>query len=65
MTPREKRNERLAAKMIKHLNGRHYDAYYCHNTEELLAKVKELIPEGSSISWEVPPAFATQVLRPY
>lgn len=51
MTPREKRNERLAAKMIKHLNGRHYDAYYCNNTEELLAKVKELIPEGSSISW--------------
>ncbi len=51
MTPREKRNERLAAKMIKHLNGRHYDAYYCHNKEELLAKVKELIQEGSSISW--------------
>ena len=51
MTPRETRNQRLAEKMLKSLQQRHYDAYYCHNTEELLAKVKELIPEGSSISW--------------
>ena len=51
MTPRETRNERLAQKMLKSLQQRHYDAYYCHNTEELLTKVKELIPEGSSISW--------------
>ena len=51
MTPREKRNERLAEKLIKNLKSRHYDAYYCHNKEELLSKVKELIQEGSSISW--------------
>jgi len=51
MTPQEQRNERLAQKMMKSLQQRHYDAYYCHNAEELRAKVKELIPEGSTISW--------------
>ena len=51
MTPQEQRNERLAQKMIKSLQQRHYDAYYCHHSEELRAKVKELIPEGSTISW--------------
>lgn len=46
----ELRNERLAEKMIKNLKARHFDAYYCKNVEELLGKVKELIPEGSSVS---------------
>lgn len=50
-TPREIRNERLAATLIRHLKQRHYDAYYCHDTKELLKQVKELIPEGSSITW--------------
>ena len=51
MSPRETRNQRLAETMIRNLKTRHYDAYYCHNKEELLTKVKELIPEGCSISW--------------
>lgn len=51
MTPQEQRNERLAQKMIKNLKQRHYDAYYCNDSEELRSKISELIPEGSSISW--------------
>jgi L-lactate utilization protein LutC len=51
MEPKELRNQRLAAKMIKNLQQRHYDAYFCENQTALLNKVKELIPEGSSISW--------------
>lgn len=47
---KELRNERLAKKMIKNLKARHFDAYYCKDTAELLAKVKKLIPEGSIVS---------------
>lgn len=50
-TPREIRNEKLANTLIRHLKQRHYDAYYCHDTKELLEQVMSLIPEGSSISW--------------
>ena len=51
MEAKELRNQRLAAKMIKNLQQRHYDAYFCKDIPALLNKVKELIPEGSSISW--------------
>lgn len=50
-TPQETRNERLATTLIRHLKQRHYDAYYFHDTNELLEKVKSLIPEGSTITW--------------
>lgn len=50
-TPQETRNERLAATLIRHLKQRHYEAYYCHDTNELLEKVKSLIPEDSTITW--------------
>jgi NADPH:quinone reductase-like Zn-dependent oxidoreductase len=46
----ELRNDRLAAKMIKNLKARHFDAFYCKNTSELLNKIHELIPEGCSVS---------------
>ena len=51
MTPTEIRNERLAAKLIKNLERRHFEAHYCHTAEDIIAKVKSIIPEGSSISW--------------
>lgn len=51
MNPIQLRNERLAEQLIKSLKHRHYNAYYCHNREELLSLVSQLIPEGSSISW--------------
>lgn len=50
-SPIDIRNEKLAATLIRHLKQRHYDAYYCHNTEELLEQVKSLVPEGSTITW--------------
>lgn len=50
-TPRKIRNEKLAATLIRHLKQRHYDAYYCHNTKELLEQVEALIPEDSTIAW--------------
>ena len=51
MTPNEQRNERLGAKMVKAMQRRHFDAYYCATASEAKAKVNELIPDGSSVTW--------------
>lgn len=51
MTPKEIRNEKLGAKMIRNLERRNFEAYYCPTAKEALQKVLSLIPEGSSISW--------------
>ena len=37
--------------LVKNLKARHFDAYYCANKEEALAKALELIPEGASVGW--------------
>lgn len=47
----ESRNEKLAAHIIQNMKRHHIDAYYCPRTEDAINKVKELIPEESSISW--------------
>lgn len=51
MNPTEQRNELLGQQMIKNLNRRHIDAYYCPTAEEAVKKVSELIPDGSSVTW--------------
>ena len=51
MTPNEQRNERLGAKMVKAMQRRHFDAYYCATASEAKAKVNELIPDESSVTW--------------
>jgi hypothetical protein len=48
---KEKRNELLAQKLIQNLKKRHYEAYFCKNTNDLLDRVRQLIPVGSSVSW--------------
>lgn len=51
MTPTELRNSLLAQRMIKNLARRNMDAYYCPTAQEAINKVKELIEEGSTVSW--------------
>ena len=51
MTPNEQRNERLGAKMVKAMQQRHFDAYYCATASEAKAKVNELIPDRASVTW--------------
>lgn len=51
MTPRESRNAKLAAKMIKNLERRHFNACYCRTSEEAIQKVLEIMPAGSSVTW--------------
>ena len=37
--------------LVKNLQNRHFDAWYCDTKEDALAKVLELIPEGAKIGW--------------
>lgn len=43
--------EKRGAVMVKNLQKRHFEAYYCATREEALSKALELIPEGSSVGW--------------
>lgn len=43
--------EKRAQVLLKNLRSRHFDAYYCANREEALAKALELIPKGASVGW--------------
>lgn len=51
MTPLEQRNSLLAQRMIKSLARRNMDAFYCPTAAEAIEKVKELIADGSTVSW--------------
>ena len=51
MTPQELRNERLAKTVIKNLQRRHIESFYCPTAEEAVKKVSELIEDGSSVTW--------------
>ena len=37
--------------LVKNLQARHFDAYYCAGREEALQKALELIPEGATVGW--------------
>ena len=50
-TPKELAYEKRGKLLVKNLQQRHFDAYYCANREEALAKALELIPEGASVGW--------------
>ena len=51
MTPQEERNERLAKTLIKNLQRRHIEGFYCPTSEEAVKKVSELIEDGNSVTW--------------
>ena len=51
MTPQEERNLRLAELMIKNLNRRNMEAFYCPTGKEAVEKVSELIADGSTVTW--------------
>lgn len=50
-TPKQLYYEKRGQILVKNLQSRHFDAYYCENKEEALKKALELIPEGSSVGW--------------
>lgn len=51
MTPQEQRNELLAKTIIKNLQRRHIEGFYCPSGEEAVKKVSELIADGSMVTW--------------
>lgn len=46
-----KRNQLLGMKVLEGLQSRNMEGYFVNTKEEALAKLLELIPEGSSIGW--------------
>jgi L-lactate utilization protein LutB len=44
-------NELKAAQVVKNLESRHFEAYYCKSREEAAAKALSLIPAGSVVGW--------------
>ena len=50
-TPKELYYEKRGKLLVKHLQQRYFDAYYCASKEEALQKALELIPEGASVGW--------------
>ena len=50
-TPKELYYEKRGKILVKNLQNRHFDAYYCATKEEALKKALELIPEGASVGW--------------
>lgn len=51
MKPEEQRNELLGVRLVKQLNRRNMEAYYCATADEATKKVLSLIDDGSSVSW--------------
>jgi L-lactate utilization protein LutB len=41
----------LGAQVVKNLESRHFEAYYCKNREEAAVKALSLIPAGALVSW--------------
>lgn len=37
--------------LVKNLQNRHFEAYYCTTKEEALKKALELIPQGATVGW--------------
>ena len=50
-TPIELRNEKLGNKVIKALQGRHFEAVYVETKEAALEKALSYIPEKAVVSW--------------
>ena len=50
-TPKELYYEKRAQILVKNLQSRHFEAYYCVNKEEALEKALSLIPQGASVGW--------------
>jgi hypothetical protein len=51
MTPKKQHNEILAARTIKNLEKRGFEAWYVSDAAQARDFVKNLIPPGTSVSW--------------
>lgn len=49
--PTKKFYDKRGALLVKNLQSRHYEAYYCETREQALEKALELIPKGATVGW--------------
>lgn len=49
--PKELYYEKRGNILVKRLQQRHFEAYYCPTKEDALKKALELIPEGATVGW--------------
>lgn len=50
-TPKELYYQKRGQILVKNLQSRHFDAYYCKDKEQALTKALELIPEDACVGW--------------
>ena len=50
-TPKELYYEKRGQILVNNLRKRHFEAHYCANKAEALAKALELVPEGAAVGW--------------
>ena len=50
-TPKELYYEKNGLTLVRNLQNRHFEAYYCHDRKEALEKALSLIPAGASVGW--------------
>lgn len=43
--------DKRGAQLVKNLQSRHFEAYYCQTREEALEKALSLIPQEASVAW--------------
>ena len=51
MSPKEIAKQNLANTIIKNMEKKNLEAYYCANSAEAVEKALSLMPEGASITW--------------
>lgn len=49
--PKQKYYDKRGEVLVKNLQSRNFEAYYCADKAAALAKALELIPEGASVGW--------------
>lgn len=49
--PKQAYFDKRAQVLVKNLRSRHFDAYYCADRGQALAKALDLIPKGSTVGW--------------
>ena len=51
MNPKQQFYQKRGQILVKNLQSRRFEAYYCDTKEEALAKALALIPKGASVGW--------------
>ena len=51
MDPKKEMYAKRGAQLVKNLQKRHFEAYYCDDRSAALEKALELIPDGVTIGW--------------